>query len=55
MGQEQYKAAEGKDEDAVGGRVKHELKDRVSASFQDKKAVNPATGTGSKGNPGIPQ
>lgn len=55
MGQNQPKEPDTKREEAVGGAVKHELKDRVGASFQDKKAVNPATGTGAKGNPGIPQ
>ena len=29
-----------------------ELKDRVSAKFQGKDAVNTASGTGSKANPG---
>lgn len=54
MGQMQNREAEGKREEAVGGAVKNDLKDRVGASFQPKSAVNPASGTGSKGNPGKP-
>lgn len=59
MGQQQYKESEGKMTNAVGNAKDspNELKDRVSAKFQNKDPmnVNPkATGTGSKGNPGIP-
>ena len=55
MGQEQYKANEGKKTEGIGGATKHDLKDRVGAKFQGKDAVNTASGTGSKGNPGRPQ
>jgi hypothetical protein len=55
MGQMQNRESEGKREESSGGAVKHDLKDRIGASFQGKQAVNPATGTGSKGNPGKPQ
>jgi hypothetical protein len=57
MGQQQYKASEGNKEEAVGGAVKHELKDRVGAKFQEPHAVNSAYGSGGsgkQGNPGKP-
>lgn len=55
MGQEQYKASEGKKTEGTGSpHNPNNLKDRVGASFQGRQAVNPASGTGSKGNPGKP-
>lgn len=56
MGQNQPKESEGKRIEGIGGAERHEnLKDRTGAKFQDKHANNPASGTGSKGNPGKPQ
>ena len=58
MGQEQYKASEGMEKDGEGSPHNlHELKDRVSAKFQQRApmVVNPgATGDGAKSNPGRP-
>lgn len=58
MGQQQYKASEGKSEEGMGSpHNHHDLKDRVSAKFEANGPMvsnKNATGTGSKGNPGKP-
>jgi len=56
MGWNQPKESEGKRDEAMGNARMNpqNLKDRASASFQGRQAVNPASGTGSKGNPGKP-
>lgn len=58
MGQQQYKASEGKQEEGTGSPHNlNGLKDRVSANFKAGSGMvqNPgASGTGSKGNPGKP-
>ena len=58
MGQMQPKESEGRREEGEGSPHNlHELKDRVSAKFQQRApmVVNPgATGDGAKGNPGKP-
>jgi len=55
MGQMQPREAEGKRTEGEGSphNTVNE-KDRVGASFQGRQSVNPATGTGGKGNPGKP-
>jgi hypothetical protein len=58
MGWNQPKESEGSRQEGEGSPHNHnDLKDRVVAKFESRttNVVNPkATGTGSKGNPGIP-
>jgi hypothetical protein len=55
MGQNQPRNPESLPTEGKGrGGISEPLKDKVGAKFQDRMKVNPATGTGSKGNPGRP-
>lgn len=55
MGQNQPKESEGSRTEGSGSpHNRNEQKDRVGATFQGKQAMNPASGTGAKGNPGKP-
>lgn len=53
MGYNQPKESEGKRQEGKGSPHNPcELKDRTGASFQGRQAVNSASGTGAKSNPG---